>query len=46
MLDVTEAELTALMRDLASRGYWQQDKQVIGPPECLEIRHNAQGGCA
>jgi hypothetical protein len=36
-LDVTDAELTALMRDLASRGYRVNDKVVIGPQECLEV---------
>ncbi len=37
MLEVTEAELTAWMRDLANQGYQHQDKVVIGSEECLEV---------
>jgi hypothetical protein len=36
-LDVTDAELTALMRDLATKGYRVQDKLVITPEECLKV---------
>ncbi len=36
-LDVTDAELTALMRDLAAKGYRVQDKLVIAPEECLKV---------
>jgi len=36
-LDVTDAELTALMRDLAAKGYRVQDKLVITPEECLKV---------
>ncbi len=36
-LDVTDAELTALMRDLAGKGYRVQDKLVITPEECLKV---------
>ncbi len=36
-LDVTDAELTALMRDLAAKGYRMQDKLVITPEECLKV---------
>jgi len=45
MLDVNDAELTALMRDLASRGYRQQEKLVIGPQECLEITEHLLKEC-
>jgi hypothetical protein len=45
MLDVTDAELTALMRDLASRGYTQQDKVVIGPQECVEVTEHLLQEC-
>ncbi len=36
-LDVTEAELTALMRDLAAKGHRVQDKLVIAPEECIKV---------
>ena len=36
-LEVTDAELTALMRDLAGKGYRMQDKLVITPEECLKV---------
>ena len=44
-LDVTEAELTALMRDLARKGYRQQDKLVIGPEECLQVTEHLLKEC-
>jgi hypothetical protein len=44
-LDVTDAELTAVMRDLASRGYRQKDKMVIGPEDCLAITDHLLGEC-
>jgi hypothetical protein len=44
-LDVTDAELTALMRDLASRGHRQQDKQVIAPEACLEVTEHLLNEC-
>jgi hypothetical protein len=45
MLDVTDAELTAMMRDLASRGYRQDDKVVIAPQECLEVTEHLLHEC-
>jgi hypothetical protein len=36
-LEVTEAELTALMRDLASKGHRVQDKLAIAPEECIKV---------
>ena len=44
-LEVTEAEQTARMHDLASRGYRQQDKTVIGPDECLEVTEHLLSEC-
>ena len=44
-LDVTEAELTALMLDLASQGYRQQDKVVVGPQECLQVTDHLLQEC-
>jgi hypothetical protein len=39
------AELTALMRDLANRGYWHNDKVVIEPQECLEVTEHLLKEC-
>ena len=36
-LEVTEAEQTARMRDLARQGYQHRDKVVIGPEECSQV---------
>lgn len=36
-LEVTDAELTALMRELAAKGYRVQDKLVIMPEECMKV---------
>jgi hypothetical protein len=36
-LEVSEAELTALMRKLAGEGYRVQDKLVIEPDACIEV---------
>ena len=49
-LEVTDAELEALMRDLASRGYRHSDKIVIAPEESILvtehlIRECRQAGC-
>ncbi|HEY7327642.1 MAG TPA: hypothetical protein VH592_08385 [Gemmataceae bacterium] len=44
-LDVTEAELTAMMNAMASQGYRQQDKLVIGPQECREITEHLLKEC-
>ena len=44
-LEVADAELTALMRDLASRGYRQQEKMVVGPEECLQVTEHLLREC-
>jgi hypothetical protein len=36
-LEITDAELTALMRDLAAKGHRVQDKLVIAPEECMKV---------
>jgi hypothetical protein len=36
-LEATDAELAALMRDLAKKGYRLHDKVAIGPEECLLV---------
>jgi hypothetical protein len=36
-LEVTEAELMALMRELATKGHCLQDKLVIAPEECMKV---------
>jgi hypothetical protein len=43
--EATEAELTAQMYDLASRGYHRRDKMVIGPEECLEVTQHLLSEC-
>jgi hypothetical protein len=44
-LEVSDAELTALMRKLAGQGYRQQDKLVIEPQECLEVTDHLLKEC-
>lgn len=44
-LEVSDAELAALMRKLASQGYRQQDKLVIEPQECLEVTEHLLREC-
>jgi hypothetical protein len=44
-LDVTEAELVALMYDLASRGYHRENKQVIAPEECRQVTDHLIAEC-
>jgi hypothetical protein len=44
-LEVTDAELAALMRDLAARGYRLQDKVVVGPEECLRVTDHLLKEC-
>jgi hypothetical protein len=44
-LDVSDAELTAMMYAMASQGYRQQDKRVIGPEDCLEITEHLLQEC-
>jgi hypothetical protein len=36
-LEATDAELAALMRDLAGKGYRLRDNVGIGPEECLQV---------
>lgn len=36
-LEVSDAELAALMRELASKGYHLTDRVGIGPEECLKV---------
>src|SRR5438445_486676 len=36
-LEISDAELTALMRDLAGKGHRVQDKLVISPEECMKV---------
>lgn len=45
-LDVTDAELQALMRQLASRGYSRQEKLVVEPEACLEVTEHLLRECA
>jgi hypothetical protein len=44
-LEVSEAELTALMRHLVSQGYRQQDKVVLLPQQCLEVTEHLLREC-
>jgi hypothetical protein len=44
-LEVSDAELTALMRKLAGQGFLQQDKLVIEPQECLEVTEQLLTEC-
>src|SRR5262245_30049463 len=49
-LEVSDAELTALMRELASQGYRQNGKLLLEPPQCHEVaehllRECRQAGC-
>jgi hypothetical protein len=44
-LDVSDAELTALMLDLAGRGYRRQDKVVVGSEECLQVTEHLLREC-
>jgi hypothetical protein len=44
-LDVTDAEQTARMRDLANQGYRRHDKMVIGPEGCIEVTEHLLNEC-
>lgn len=44
-LEVSDAELTALMRKLAGEGYRQHDKVVIEPQQCLEVTEHLLKEC-
>lgn len=44
-LEVSEAELTALMLDLASKGHRLGEKVVLGPQECLQVTEHLLKEC-
>jgi hypothetical protein len=44
-LEVTDAELAALMRDLAAQGYRLQGKTLISPEECLRVTEHLLKEC-
>ena len=44
-LEVTEAELIALMRSLAAGGYRQQGTVLLGPEECLQVTEHLLKEC-
>jgi hypothetical protein len=44
-LDVTEAELTAKMRDLASKGFQRGGSMLLGPDDCLKVTEHLLQEC-
>lgn len=44
-LDVSEAELTALMRDLAAKGYSENGRSVLTPEECVQVTEHLLKEC-
>lgn len=44
-LDVSDAELAALMRDLAGKGFAVGDRPAIGPEECLRVTEHLLKEC-
>ena len=44
-LEVSEAEIIALMRELAAQGYRQRDKNLLGPEECLQVTEHLLKEC-
>jgi hypothetical protein len=44
-LEVTDAELTALMLDLAARGYRRDGGLLVGAEECLQVTQHLLGEC-
>lgn len=44
-LEVSEAELTALMRDLAEQGYSENARPVLSPEECVEVTEHLLREC-
>ena len=44
-LEVSEIELVALMRELASKGFYHQDKHLLGPEECLQVTEHLLKEC-
>ncbi len=45
-LDVTNAELEAMMRKLASEGYQPPDKDMMAPEKCLEVTEHLLRECS
>ncbi len=44
-LEVTDPELTALMRKLAAGGYCERDRVVLGPEECIQVTEHLLKEC-
>ncbi len=44
-LDVTDTEMAALMRELASRGYQQEGKLAISPEQCFQVTEHLLAEC-
>lgn len=44
-MEVTDSELTALMRQLAAEGYRHMDKLVLGPDECAQVTEHLLKEC-
>jgi hypothetical protein len=44
-LEVSESELVALMRELASKGFHHRDKHLLGPEECLQVTEHLLKEC-
>jgi hypothetical protein len=44
-LDVTEAELVALMRELAGKGYRHSDRLALQPEKCIEVTEHLIKEC-
>ncbi len=44
-LEVTDAELTAQMREMAGKGYWMLDKLVIAPDDCVRVTEHLLAEC-
>jgi hypothetical protein len=44
-LDVSEAELTALMRELAAKGYAEMGRPVLAPEECIRVTEHLLKEC-
>jgi hypothetical protein len=44
-LEVTEAELTALMRELATKGFGQRGKTLLRSDECLQVTEHLLREC-
>lgn len=44
-LEVSEVELTALMRELASKGYSEKGRPVLAPEECIKVTEHLLKEC-